>query len=217
MRVGCTRRIPGLTLPQLSLLSGATEGTLKKDPAFKELPAELAAIAEQTPKNDGEGPSAYARRLHAAHPGLTLPQLSLLSGAKEGTLKADPAFKELPAELAAIAEQTPKNDGEGPSAYARRLHAAHPGLTLPQLSLLSGAKEGTLKADPAFKELPAELAAIAEQTPKNDGENASAYARRLHAAHPGLTLPQLSLLSGVRTADLKKMFTVNAQAGVGSE
>jgi len=63
----------------------------------------LAAIAGQTPRNEGEGPSAYARRLHAAHPGLTIKELSLLSGAREGTLKADPAFKALSAALAATA------------------------------------------------------------------------------------------------------------------
>ncbi len=36
-----------------------------------------------------------------------------------------------------------------------------------------------------------DLAALAEPTPRHEGENASAYARRLHAAHPALTIPEL--------------------------
>ena len=86
---------------------------------------------------------AYARRLHAAHPGLTLQHLSRLSRAAASHLKPDAAFKEIPAELAAIDEETPKTEGEANIAYARRLHAAHPGLSLAHLSRLSRAKAGT--------------------------------------------------------------------------
>jgi len=195
---------PQLTLSQISLLSGVIEGNLKLDPAFQELPAELAPIREQFPQLEGENNQAYARRLHVARPQLTLPQISQLSGVIEASLKRDPAFQELPAKLAPIREQFPQLEGENNQTYARRLHVARPQLTLPQISQLSGVTESYLKRDPTFQDLPADLAPIREQVPQLEGEKNAAYARRLHLARPQLTLPQISQLSGVAESNLKQ-------------
>jgi len=199
---------PKLTLPQISQLSGVMESNLKRDPAFQELPADLAPIREQVPQLAGERNQAYARRLHLTLPQLTLPQISQLSGVIEGNLKLDPAFQGMPADLAPIREQVPQLEGENNQTYARRLHLARPQLTLPQISQLSGVAESNLKRDPAFQELPADLAPIREQAPQLEGENNQAYARRLHREHPQLTLPQISLLSGVMESLLKHALAV---------
>jgi len=199
---------PQLTLPQISHLSGVRESDLKRDPAFRKLPADLAPIREQVPQLESEKNQVYARRLHLALPQLTLPQISQLSGVTESNLKLDPAFWDLPADLALIRVQVPQLEGEKNQVYARRLHAAHPQLTLPQISQLSGVMEGNLKQDPAFRELPADLAPIREQVPQLEGEKSQAYARRLHVAHPQLTLPQISQLSGVMEGNLKQALAV---------
>ena len=199
---------PQLTLSQLSQLSGVVEFQLKGDPTFQELPADLVPIRDQVPQLEGESNLAYARRLHLARPQLTLPQISLLSGVMEVHLKQDPAFRELPADLVPIREQVPQLEGEKNQTYARRLHLARPQLTLPQISQLSGVTESNLKRDPAFHELPADLAPIREQVPQLERENKQAYARRLRLEHPQLTLPQISLLSGVMESHLKHALAI---------
>ena len=195
---------PGLSIEDISRISRAAASNLKKDAAFKEIPAELAAIDEETPKTEGETNSAYARRLHAAHPGLSLEHLSRLSRAKESDLRRDAAFKEIPAELAAIEEETPKTEGEasiGLCAAAAR-GAPRPD---PPGPLAPFPRHGVdLQKDAAFKEIPAELAAIDEETPKTEGEASMAYARRLHAAHPGLTLQDISRISRAAASHLKR-------------
>ncbi|MBW8827919.1 MAG: hypothetical protein JF606_00495, partial [Burkholderiales bacterium] len=157
----------------------------------------MTTLREQVPQLDGERNQAYARRLHSAHPQLTFSEISQLSGVMEYNLKQDPAFRELPADLAPIRAQVPQRDGERNLAYARRLHSERPQLTRSEISLLSGVTEGNLKRDPAFRELPAHLAPICEQVPQRDGESNPAYARRLHSERPQLTRSEISQLSGV--------------------
>jgi len=196
--------LPQLTLPQISQLSGVKKSNLKQDPAFGELPADLAPIREQIPQLEGEKNQAYARRLHLARPQLTLRQISQLSGVTESNLKHDPAFRKMPANLASIRTQVPQLEGEKNQAYARRLHLVLPQLTLPQISQLSGVRESDLKRDPAFRKLSADLAHIREQVSQLESEKNQAYARRLHLALPQLTLPQISQLSGVTVNHLKE-------------
>ena len=196
---------PELTLPQISLLSGVTEANLKQDPAFRTLPDELVSIRMQAPqKREGESNAAYARRLHLEQPQLTLPQIALLAGVFEGHLKRDPTFRTLPDELISIRAQAPQREGESNAAYARRLHLEQPRLALSQISLLSGVMENHLRFDPAFRLLPDDLLHIREQAPQVEGETNGAYARRLHLEQPQLTLPQISLLSGVIESNLKR-------------
>ncbi|RFP13279.1 hypothetical protein D0T25_23980 [Duganella sp. BJB488] len=196
------RSHPQLTLDQLSLLSGVVKRNLAQDPAFRELPSELAVILDQTPRRDRERNQHYARRLFQSHPYLTFEQLALLSGTLKGHLKADPMLQELPAELAVIERRTPRRNGETNTAYARRLLESHPRLTLEHLSLLSGALKGNLIQNPAFHKLPVELALIHRNLPRGDGEAKQGYARRLFQLHPQLTLRQLSLLSGALKSSL---------------
>ena len=85
-----------LTIAQLALLSGVTEGHLRDDPKLKPLPVDLVPIALAHPRLPAEEKkdSAYARRLNllsrqgtaSAQVGgqaLTVAQLALLSGATE--------------------------------------------------------------------------------------------------------------------------------------
>ncbi|MBW8831942.1 MAG: hypothetical protein JF606_21495 [Burkholderiales bacterium] len=193
-----------LTWSELSLVSGVTERSLKKDPAFRALLDHLEPIREQLPQRDGESNPAYARRLHRVHSYLSWSELSLLSGVTEHHLKEDPAFRAPLADLAPIREEVPQLEGESKFAYARRLHSAHPHLTWRELSQLSGVLEWNLKADPAFRVLPDHLARIREEVPQRDGESNPAYAGRLHSAHRQLTLRELSQLSGVTQGNLKR-------------
>ncbi|SUA93217.1 hypothetical protein [Pandoraea pulmonicola] len=209
-RMGYARRLhidkPDLTLAQLAQLSGVTERNLRSDPAFwGELPPELVAIRDTTPRREEELNSDYARRLRAAKPDLTLVQLAQLSGVREGSLRSDPALRgELPPELAAVRDTTPRHKGESKIDYARRLHAAKPNLTLAQLARLSGITETSLRSDPVFwGELPPELAAVRDTTPRHKGETSIGYARRLRATKPDLTLAQLAQLSGLTESSLR--------------
>jgi hypothetical protein len=94
-----------------------------------ETQATLAAIREAMPRRDGEANLAYARRLREQQPGLSLSELSLLSGAMESQLRSEPAFQALSVALAAIRDAMPRRDGEANLAYARRLHE-QPGLSM---------------------------------------------------------------------------------------
>jgi len=191
------RERPDLTLEQISLLSGVKEINLKLDPAFRVVPENLVPIREKFPQGEDETNAAYARRLHGALSKLSIPEICLLSGVQESALRQDPAFRELPDALAPILLQFPQGESEKNQPYARRLHRERSELTLEQISLLSGVPEVALRHDPAFRELPPELAPIFQRFPQAEGEKDQPYARRLHGVLPQLSVHQISLLSGV--------------------
>jgi hypothetical protein len=157
-------------------------------------------IPDVVPRQDGESDHAYARRLHEQRPDISWNELSLLSGAARNHLCRDPAMLARPMDLAAIRDAVPRRDGESDHAYARRLHEQRPGLSLSELSLLSGA----LRGDPAFQALPGAQVAIRDAVPRQDREADHAYARPLHQQRPGLSpsLSEPSLLSGASENNL---------------
>ena len=197
------RHRPALTIAQLSLLSGVEETRLQRDPAFLPLSDNLVAIQRALPRFDKERSAAYARRLHVAHPALPLCNLSRLSGAAEASLRKDPTFKLIPDKIVAIMERLPRARNEAALNYARRLRATFPDLSIEELSLASQATLDTMRRDPAFKDLPPELAQLAERTPKMANETSTDYARRLVMRYPSLSLRQLSQLTGVAVGTLK--------------
>jgi hypothetical protein len=111
-------------------------------------------------------------------------------------------------------------------AYARRLNlASQQGqggarvndqpLSLAQLASLSGASEANLRQDPQLFPLPEELAPVRLAFPRQDNENAMAYARRLNlGSQQGqagarvndqpLSLSQLASLSGAPKSNLRQ-------------
>jgi hypothetical protein len=159
--------------------------------------ADLTMLRAQISRLQGENKLAYARRLHFERPQLTRSEISQLSGITESNLRQEPAFQALLPHLDQIREQPPRREGEKNPAYAHRLRRERPQLTLPEISQLSGVTKHHLRQYPAFRALLPHLDLIREQLPQLEGENNPAYAHRLHQERPLLTLPEISLLSGV--------------------
>jgi len=204
----------GLSLHDLSRLSGAAKGDLRKDPAFgPPLTPNLTAVLARLPRHDGENNIAYARRLHQHDAGLSVTDLARLSGTPEGNLRQDPTFgPPLTPELAEILARVPRHGGENNIAYARRLHQYDAGLSVNYLSRLSGASEGHIKREPTFRPpLPSQLARVLEDVPRRDTEANLAYARRLHQHDAGLSVTDLSRLSGAREFHIREDRTFGPQ------
>jgi hypothetical protein len=196
--------LPHLGIGDIAAMSGVRESQLQKNPAFHELPPELAAVGKEFPRLGNESRLRYARRLQAQQPGLSRHDLSLLSGANEATLAAYPPLRDLAADLRALRKQLPRLDGESSIAYARRLRDAWPELSLRQIADLSGVQEGILRNDRAFQELPPELVELRVAHPQGRDEKNLTYARRLHDVQPPLSLWSISRLSGITKGHLRR-------------
>ncbi len=210
------RKHPELGVPDLASLSGLRQATIRRLPQFRSVSGvqrdtDLAAIIQRFPRGERESNVAYARRLKLELPEIRHTDLILLTGASSANLSNDPMLRPLRPEIARIREQMPQRDGESNLAYAGRLHQAHRGLSVGELSSLSRVHNANIRSLPQFQTLRAELASLRDKFPQGEGERNIDYARRLGRVHPELGLRDISLLSRVTERNLKRYMLVNPQ------
>ncbi|MFQ6186668.1 hypothetical protein ACLMJV_33130, partial [Sinorhizobium meliloti] len=196
---------------------GATHCNIARRPAFQAVSAEeqmrLAAIAEATPRRQGQSKGAWADELKAANPNLSTKDAARIVSSTQGEIADRVAFQAVSVEeqmrLAAIAEATPRRQGQSNGAWADELKKANPGLSTEDAAKIVGSTRSNIGRRPAFKrtvsaEEQVRLAAIAEATPRQPEQSNGAWADALKAANPNLIAKDAAKIVGSTQAYIAK-------------
>jgi hypothetical protein len=222
---------PTLSIATAAWLSGATEGTLRQDPAFQD-EAGSAVQAEMTrlgltdaADRKLKGGKKHAKALKEKHPTLSIATAAWLSGATESDLRQDPAFQDeagsaVQAEMTSLGlTDAADRKLKGGAKHAKALKEKHPTLSIATAAWLSGATEANLRQDPAFQD-EAGSAVQAEMTRLGLTDAAdrklkggAKHAKALKEKHPTLSIATAAWLSGATESDLRQDPAFQDEAG----
>ncbi|QRX82071.1 hypothetical protein [Glaciimonas sp. PAMC28666] len=213
------KAVPSLNVSDCSRLSGTNVSTLRARSAFKTWPQEAIEAGISHPRVPDESNETYALRLRREIPTLSAKSCGLLSGMLEMILRARPEFKTLSAAAEEVKANYPRHDGEKSMDYALRLKANDLHLSIADYCGITTVNESTLRNRPGFKTLSAAAVAAKNANPRMTDESSMAYAVRLKATVPTLTIRDYSGVSGVSETSLwaLPMFKVLSEAGKAAE
>ncbi|MFQ6186673.1 hypothetical protein ACLMJV_33155, partial [Sinorhizobium meliloti] len=128
-------------------IQSASEEDMALDPSDEKMEGgpDLAAIAEVTPRRQGQSNGAWADELKAANPNLIAKDAAKIVGSTQAYIAKRAAFQAVSAEekmrLAAIAEATPRRQGQSNGAWADELKAANPNLIAKDAAIIVGSTQ----------------------------------------------------------------------------
>ncbi|MBW8831181.1 MAG: hypothetical protein JF606_17515 [Burkholderiales bacterium] len=224
-------------IAELAQVTGAREDNLRQQPALRDTDPQMAHLADtirtQVPRRNSEALVAWARRIHdnveqvpAMHYDQRIAVLAQVTGAREGDLRQEPALRDTNPQMAqlvdAIRTLVPRQDREGPTAWARRIHESNEQVRamlydrrIAVLAQVTGATGGALRKVPALRDPNPQMKHLADtirtRVPRRYLETLLAWARRIHESDAQVhAMPSVQLIAvlaqvtGVREIDLRQ-------------